>query len=429
MRAFAAWPRQDNEVATGVMRANSIALLVGRLITAATTFAVAVMAARSLGEEFGRVAAIVAAGFVLSTLLAFGSDTLIVRATARDPHGTGTDVAGPVLAMQLGISAILAAAAGVGYAVGAVTAGVAIQAFVLLPQAVVFVAAAVLRGRDDMGRLVVATAVGGVAAVVGTAVLLNDASEVWAPIAGLAIGHVITAALMGFWARLRLRLPASIHEVRALFTVTSAFAVMVAATTVSTHIAVVILGGFGVLGAAGFAAATRFVDAARLFPAATYSAAFPSMADRIHRRPTAFDRSRRLLYIAGAATIILIAAAEPLSTAVFGDLDRGPELLRILALGVVPIVLRQRLSFELIAAGQESHVARAAAGTALFMVVGSLLTVSAGASGNGAQSDGTVVTIVAWLHTVATMLNVLVLDRFNRRPASAMAMSRERANR
>lgn len=389
-----------------------MALLVGRFTSAATSFVVAIMAARSLGEDFGAFGAVVAAGFIINTVITFGTDTLIVRATSRDPNGTGSDIAAPVLALQLGSSVVVVGAAVIAWSAAIASIAVLIQALILLPQAVIAVSSAILRGRQQMTKLMISSAIGGVAGVAATAVLLLDQSEVWAPVLGLGIGSVITAALMAVQAKIKLRVPASMHEIRSLATVTWAFAVMVAATTVSSQIALVLLGGFGIAGAAGFAVAMRFVEAARLFPASAYGAAFPAMADRVHLRSSYLAWSRRLIYYGAAVTVALIALAAPLSDAIFGSIEYGPETLRILALGIVPIILRLRRSFELIADGHERQVAAASVATAIFLIIGALLTVSA----TSAEPDaGTAVTVIAWLHVVAIMLNVAMLESFNRR--------------
>lgn len=416
-------------MATGVIRANTLALLAGRFISAATSFVVAVMAARALDEDFGAFGAILAAGFIANTVITFGTDTLIVRATSRDPHGAGSDVAKPVLALQLAAGLVVTIAALIAYLAGAIDSGVLIQAAILIPQAVVTVASAVLRGRQQMTRLMVSSTVGGVVGLIASIALLASNTTVWAPILGLGIGHVVTAILIGVQAKLGIRIPASSHEVKALARVTSAFAIMVAATTIASQVALVVLGAFGVAGAAGFAVATRFTEAARLLPASAYGAAFPAMADRVHRRPAYVDWSRRLLYYAGAVTLVLIAFARPICDAVFGAIDHGPETLRILALGIVPVVLRLRLSFELIADGHEAQVAKVSMATAVFILVGSLIAVSAGAADRGASDNDTIVTVVAWLHVLAIILNVVILDRVNRRSTGSPVETALRVDR
>ncbi len=404
---------------TGVIQTNTMALLLGRFTSAATSFVIAILAARSLGEEFGTFAAIVAAGFIANTVITFGTDTLIVRATSRDPNGTGSDLAAPILALQLAASVVVSVAAGTAWFANVASVALAIQALVLLPQAVTAVSSAILRGRQQMTKLTISSAIGGIVGVVVTAVLFDGRSEVWVPVVGLGAGHVVTALLTAVQARVRFRLPASIHEIRSLATVTWAFAVMVGATTVSSQISLVVLGGFGAAGAAGFAIAMRFVEAARLLPASAYGAAFPAMADRLHLRASYLAWSKRLIYYGAVATVILIALARPLSDAVFGPIDYGPESLRILALSIVPIILRMRRSFELIADGYETRVAIASVATATFITLGALLTLSATSAADGVGEGGTAVTVIAWLHVVAIMLNVAILEGVTRRSLSS----------
>lgn len=415
-------------MATGAIRANTIALLAGRVAAALTTFVVAVIAARELGEDFGQFGAIVGAGFVANTLVTFGTDTLIVRAVSRDPRGSGGDLAAPSLALQLGLGMFFTLVAGLAYLLGIASGAVLIQAALLAPQAVITVAGSVLRGRQHMVQMVTGNAVGGVVSVIASLALFASRTGVWVPILALGVGQVVTAMINGRQAQLKLRIPASTHEIRSLIRVTSAFAVMVIATTVSGQITMIVLGGFGVAGAAGFAGAMRFLEAARLLPASAYGAAFPAMADRVHRRPAYADWSRRLLYYAAAVTVILIVFAGPLSSAAFGELIQGPRLLQILALGIVPIVLRLRLSFELIADGKEGQVARAAVATAVFIVVGSLLALSIGLASDDSAS-GAVAQVTAAVHTAGTVLNVVVLDQFNRRSKSSNAETAARVGR
>ncbi len=381
---------------TKTIRANTLALLGGRLASAALGLVVAVISARVLDERFGAFAAVLAAGFVANTFVTFGSDTLVVRHVAR---GGDSDLASAVGFLQLAAAIALSAIAIVLERVGVVSGAVAIQSLALIPQAIVTVAAAVLRGRQQMTRLIATNVAGSVVGAAAAIALVTHYETVWAPIAGLGVGHLVTAIGSASIARLAIRPPASMSQTWSILADARTFAVMVAATTVSAQVALVLVGAFGLVGAAGFAASTRFVEAARLLPASAYGAAFPAMADDIHRSASYRRWSGWLIGFGIAVTAVLIAAAEPLSNAVFGDLEHASAVLRVLALGLVPIVLRLRWSFERIAEGDEATVARIAVATAIVVTVGSMAV---------AVAEGPV-TVIAGIHSAAIAINALLL--------------------
>lgn len=385
---------------------NAAALLIGRIVSAVAAVAIASIAAHRLTvDEFGLVASVMAGGFLVNTLVSFGTDTVVTRAVAAARADAGA-VGRASLHAQLVASVILSACAAGAVALG-LDVAVLVQAVALLPLAVVTVAGAVLRGRQRMDLLLIATSAGALCAVVVLLALFAVQQTAWVPIAAIGAGSTVTA-LVSFWfarADLASRERASIV---ALLRETAPFAAMVVLAAVGAQAGLLLVEFFTEETAGGYGVAVRLSEAARLVPAAAMGAFFPAMLSGLHRT----DRYRRwltwLVLYAVVATVALLVLAAPINRIVFDTQPGGESLIRILSLGLTLTVVRLALSFELIADGHEQVVLRSALLGAAVTVIGGLLVAGRfGAPG------------IAWMQLVGLAGAVGLLALRRSRPAEA----------
>jgi len=356
---------------------NAASLLIGRLVSAASMLLIVRTAAHQLDQKtFGVMVSVMAAGFLANLLVSFGTDTVVTRAVAADrPNAGGLVRSSLDVQIVAAVALIVTAAAAVFLGVDV---AVLVQALALIPMAVVTITGAVLRGRQQMDRLLVASAGGAVAALaavfVGFSVL---GAAAWVPIAAVAIGSVVTAAVSAWFVG-----PQVLHGTRQpvmpLLRETAPFAAMVVLAAVGAQAGVLLVEFFTNETAGGYGVAVRLAEAARLIPAAVMGAFFPAMLTGAHRT----ERYR------------------PINRIVFNEQPGGTALIRILSLGLVFTVARLALSFELIADGNERIVLRSALVGAVVTVAGGLLAaVMFGSAGVGwAQLCGLVcaVAVLGW---------------------------------
>jgi len=361
-------------------RSNAAALLVGRIAGAmATIFVFSIASHRLDGAAFGLVASTMAAGFLLNSLVTWGTDTVVTRAVAAGRHDAAA-TAGASLGLQLAAVALLVAVAGVAVGTG-LDIVVLVQALALIPQAVVTVGGAVLRGREQMGRLLAASASGSAVAPVATLVLFSFDEAAWVPVAGMALGSLVTAAVIASLAAGGISPPAR-GAALALGRESAPFAAMVVLAAVGAQVGPVIVELASEETAGGYGVAVRLSEAARLLPASATAAFFPAMLAGLHHSDAYRRWMRLLVAYAVAATALLVALAGPINRLVFDSEVGAVPLIRILALGTVLTVLRLARSFELIAAGRERAVLRSAVIGAVITVVGGLgLAGAAGGQG------------------------------------------------
>jgi len=380
--------------------ANAAALLAARIVGALTSLLVVAVSAHRLDVgDFGLVASTMAGGFLANMFVTFGTDTVITRAVAA-----GRDDARAVvfdsLRLQLGLASALLAVAGVAVLLGA-RGIILVQATALVPMAVVTVAGAVLRGAQQMGRLLGAVAAGAVGTILVLFAVLEATVEPWVPIVALAVGASITAVVSTIFALRSIRPEAASSQVGRLVRETAPFAAMVVLAGVGTQGGLLLVEFASDETAGGYGVAVRLVESARLVPAAAMGAFFPAMLSGLHGTDR-YRRWRRWLFAyAAAATIALLTLAGPINRTVFDDQPDGAALTRILALGLVITVARLALSFELIADGRERVVLIGALVGTLVMTAAALAV----APRYGAQG-------IAWSQLGGLAVGVAVLSMF-----------------
>jgi len=361
---------------------NAASLLVGRVITAVGTLLIVRTAAQRLDQQaFGLSVSVMAAGFLANLLVTFGTDTVVTRAVAAG-RPDARAVAWSSLRLQLWAAAVITGVAALVLALGADTA-ILIQAAALVPMALVTVTGAILRGRQQMDRLLVASVAGAVSALIAVFVGFSQTVAAWVPIAALAVGSVVTA-VVSTWFVGAGSLRGTRDSLMPLLRETGPFAAMVVLAAVGAQAGVLLVEFATDETAGGYGIAVRVTEAARVVPASVMGAFFPAMLAGVHRT----DRYRTwmswLLGYAVTAMVALLLLAEPINRIVFNEQPGGATLIRILSLGLVMTVIRLAMSFELIADGAETVVLRSAMVGAAVTVGGGLLVASRfGATGIG----------------------------------------------
>lgn len=388
--------------------ANAAALLTARVVGALTALVLVAVSAHQLDVfEFGLVVSTMAAGFLANMFVTFGTDTVIVRAVAgRRDDARGVTLTS--LSLQLGLAAMLVAAAFVAVLLGA-NGLIAIQAMALFPMAVVTVSGAVLRGAQHMGGVLVAAALGAVGTLAVLFIAFEATTEPWVPIAALTVGSSITAAVAAYFAIRLLPRAASVPSVGGLVRETAPFAAMVLLAGVGAQGGLLLVEFFSDESSGGYGVAVRLVESARLLPASAMAAFFPAMLSGLHKTDR-YRRWLRMLYAyAGVATLALLILSGPINRIVFNEQPGGAALTRILSLGLIVTVARLALSFELIAVdGERSVLTSAIAGTGVMAVAGVVAARHFGAQG------------VAWSQLAGLSVSTLVLY-FRARTAHTIA--------
>jgi len=353
---------------------NAVALIAARIGAATGSIVVATIAARHLGESaFGTYAAVVVGGFVANTIVTFGTDTLIVRSTARDRSNSFVRES---IGLQLSLVALMLGSAGLSVVVfGGKAVPVLVQAVGLLPGVWATAATAVLRGRERMDLAAVTTVVGALVGVFGAVVARTLDSSVTGFVAAAVVAQFIVAGMAVALAT-RVQQPHGGSRAwspsfgRTLWAKARPFAGMVVASTAAASAGVLSLKLVGDDLATGqYAAANRIAEALRLAPAALFGAAFPAMSRGVHLTTRYRSGVRLLVWVMAAASITTILLADRIIEVVFAGFEDSSVLLRILAIGVLPALARLRWSFELIADGAERLVARLAFVAAAITVV------------------------------------------------------------
>lgn len=395
---------------------NAAALLAGRLFGAAVTMVVVALSAHRLDlEQFGLMTSVMAAGFLANSLITFGTDTVVTRAIAAE-RGDGPGTARAALVLQFAASLVVVAAAFIAWMTGA-DAAVLVQALALVAMAAVTVCGAVLRGVQRMDQLLIANASGAIMTVLGVFLGFARAEAPWVPIAALALGSTVSAAVSFRFAAPHFHSAPGPARGAGISLISlgreaAPFAIMVVLAAIGAQVGLLLVEFASDQTAGGYGVAVRVNEAARLVPAAAMGAFFPAMLSGLHRTAR-YRRWLRWLIVYGAATtMVMLLLAEPVNRIVFDNQPDGAALIRILACGLVFTIARLAMSFELIATGRERTVLLSAFAGAAITIVGGLVVVQR----FGAQG-------VAWAQLVGLVTATLLLLGYRSKSAEASTAS------
>ncbi len=394
---------------------------VARVATQGLGAVLTLLAARGLGVavfgEYALVTSLVAIGNVLTT---FGTDTLLIRETARGrTEGEDGAAASAALALQLGLSGLAIGGVAVASRVlpnltAAARAGLALYALALIPLAFFSVYTALLRGYQRMDAyllvnlLTVSVQTAGAWAILrlgaGLVALLGWLLAVQAIGAGLAAVFCRRAGFRGFGgvglgrsgvARIA-RAAWPLAAISILGIVYQRFGVLALSAMV---------GGAQV---GWFAAASRAVEALKLVHVAALGALLPALASQGGETADGrrlFGRVCGLLAaVSGGIVLALGVGARPLVALLLGPgYAASAGLLQVLSWGLIPYTVSACLSVWEITRGREKRVlvaTAAATGVAVVgypLMVGWLGAVGAAWAAVGVEGVGAAVFLVVML--------------------------------
>lgn len=353
-------------------------LMLARVGQQAVLLLFTALVARQLGESgLGQLAWVTAVLYLGNVVSTWGLDTMLLRQI-----GATRQTAAAPLAAGFTLELILAAIfilliflLPFGEQVAETVAGLRLYSLVLLPLALLTIISAALRGYEQMGGLAALTLGTAVLQVAGTAVLFAVGGGFVGLMGWLLVVQMLSAGA-GWW--LCRRMLPDFHfywsrfqwpQVWALAKGGVWLALLVGTAVLLQRLGIFLLGWLGTEAQIGqLAAASRFVEAARLFPGALMGALFPVLAknravqmhakSEMPKAQTLFTKHQvALLGYGVAAAIGLWLLASPLVNFLFGDgYETAVPLLKTLAWGMIPFSLSLPLSVELVVAERERRV-------------------------------------------------------------------------
>jgi O-antigen/teichoic acid export membrane protein len=192
------------------------ALFIGEAVNKVTRFGAAVVLARALPlDDFGLVNIAIAAAGIATVATALGLPEIGARDVAVSPRDSAA-IAGRIVAVR-GVT--IAAFAAVALTIATVARRDAIAVVVVasaMSVAMAWSADWLLRGRERMGALALATGAGGAFVLVGSLVVTQAASTAVAALAVFAAGEILVSALTWYSAKLPTLPRPTLGGVRAL---------------------------------------------------------------------------------------------------------------------------------------------------------------------------------------------------------------------
>jgi len=351
------------------LSADTVYLLAARVFAQALTLLFTLAVARTLGEQgFGQFAFISAVVAIANVVTTFGLDTMLIRdvAASNSPAAGLPGVFSAALLIQLGLSTlIIAVLLGLGSRLPNLSAtqpALLVAALSLIPLAFSTVFSAILRGRGRMGAFALFS--GATAAILGLgAVLLwrrggalvNATLVLLAAQTGGAVVAYLLCRRLAAWPG---RWPGPTHrQLGRAWRTGGVLAGLMILAVLYQRLDVLLLSLLAGDAATGFyAAAVRILEALKMLPGAFFGALLPLLA--AGERP-AVRRAYRLSFAALLGLSVLLAAltaalAEPLVIWLFGPaFVPAVAPLRLISWSLPLTVITFKLSFDLVARGQE----------------------------------------------------------------------------
>lgn len=343
--------------------ANTGWLMLGRIGTGGINLLLAAMLARGLGEAgFGRYAFITSIGFLGNVASTFGMDTFVIRSVARGERHVKTDITAALL-IQLGISGLFIIGvwlfALLGTVSAEITAPLQLYILILIPLAAGTIYSAILRGAERMDAYLAYTLTTAVVQLVGIWFVLQRSDSLLAVCGVILLANFAGALVAGVLSR-RIVPTAQFtrtfdpHALRAALNAGGILALIMIFTLLARQLGVYTLQALTDDATVGqFGAANKLADIGRILPSALFGALFPSMA-RAQHRSARFNQlfwSLFALFLLGAIVGQWLAA--PLITLLFRDYANSVVPFQILLFSLPLVLLRLRLSFELVGENQE----------------------------------------------------------------------------
>ena len=339
------------------VRRNSLWLLFARLTAQGLAILfIAVLARRMEMEAFGQFTLIGAVVLIGNTFTNFGTDTYIIRETAR--AGKVTDLIGRALSLQLLLSALWYAATTILHP----DPPLLVYSLALFPLTLFSVATAALRGFQRMELVWTLSLANGLVQVV--AALLSR--DLWSLCAALLLGQVFIAGL-SYWI-CAVSLPdfklLPFNRLVPLLKLTLPFAALTILLVLSQRLGILTVSYLLGDSATGiFSSVTRVVDGLKLGHYAVLGALLPVIAIGSQQSRLSFRKG--FLFLTGSS-VLMAAGLFLLSRAVIlilygAKFISATGLLALLGWSLVPYTVSSFISYDLIARGQETTLVIATA--------------------------------------------------------------------
>jgi O-antigen/teichoic acid export membrane protein len=374
------------------IRLNSIWLLLARLIAQAQLIVFTMLVARSLGVSgFGQYAFVAALIFLGNVATTFGTDTLLIRAVARDRQATdGLISAALWIQLLLSVTWLIIVAFGAdvlrGQSPEAVLA-LKVYSLSLIPLAFYTVFTSLLRAHERMDVYLLLNVVVAFAQLGGAWLVLQEQGSLLSLVLMLNIVQLGAAISAGTLCRSRLptfRFHWSITRSQLISIARLAwpFALLSVLAVMYQRLGVLMLSMLATDAQAGwFAAAARVIEPLKMLHFAVLGALLPALShlvtpltDRQQNRLAArlFRRSLLFLLIFSAvAAGVIIVLAQPIVVLLFGpSYAPSASVVQLLAASLIPYTISASLSLRLVTQGQERRVLWA---TALSVAVAFIL--------------------------------------------------------
>lgn len=374
----AAWLR------AGLAR-NALWLALARFAAGGLSLAFTALLARRLGQAgLGQYAFLAAVVFVGNVLTTFGTDTLVIRETARDEAHSLETAAGSLwlqLLLSVGFLALVATLSPwLTPGDTSLRTALLIYSLALFPLAPYTVFSAILRGLQRMGSFLVLTVATNALLVLAGLLAARPSIGLGQFAAALVVAQAAAALLAAYLCRNALQagralwLPSRAAALRALRQALP-LALLGIVGVLYQRLAVLLLPYLaGAVATGTFSAASRLLEAMKVFHIAVLGGMFPIASSLVAldpdgRRPLPAQPETGLLRstLVGLLAFALIAAAAvsafaaPLVHAVFGArYDASTPALRILVWTLVPYSISAVLSLGLVARRREGLVLTAA---------------------------------------------------------------------
>jgi len=342
---------------------NTLILLFNNGGTALLAFGLAVLVGRNLGESgLGQYAAVMAWVLPLTLLADLGASTLITRAVAQNPHLAASYIA-PTLRLRwlfggalVGVVWLFAP-----WLVGDAANALRIAAPLILIDSIFGVYTAVWRAWQRMLPILFLN-LGYLGLQVAGVALLGGRGLAWVMLVIVGADIVQLAAAWLWWQKSKSAVRDGVAlNWHTIFWQAAPFALAGVLAALQARLLFLLLEALTsnqVLG--WYAAASRFIEAAKMPPFALFGALLPALVG-------AGGGQRRLFRLTSTALVVYAVLATLLLTLWGGWLLRGSfgaafapaaDMLRVLAWGVVPSVLRHQWMLLRYANGEERAVNR-----------------------------------------------------------------------
>lgn len=355
------------------LRRNSIYLLLSRLTAQALTiFFVAILARRLGVESFGQFTFIAALVLIGNTFTNFGTDTYIIRETAR--VGKVTDIIARAFGIQLFLSVLWIIVT----FLLTPNSPLLLYSLSLLPLAIFSVVTASLRAFERMDVVWTLSLANGLIQLI--AALLS--SDLWTLCLSLFVGHIL-AATLAYWicsASLSNFSLLPIRKIFPLLKLTLPFAALTILLVLSQRLGVLTVSALIGDSATGiFSSVSRVVDGLKLGHYAILGALLPVISRRTAQAKQSFQKGFVLLIsISLLMAIGLFLFPGFIILVLYGDkFISAVDLLALLGWSLIPYTISSFISYDLIARGRENTLVKATAVSLVIFLVLYLWLISA----------------------------------------------------